>query len=668
VLGRVLRADDDVIGAAPVAVLSHAAWQRRFGGDSAVIGRQLEMHDDGATYTIVGVMPPGLDFPKGTDFWTAIAPSSVPKDMHVIARLARGATPEQAQSEMTAFLRRGDAPEWQRNFTGEARALPGLVVGDTRPALLAFAAASVVLLLITCINVANLLLVRGFARVREIAVRSAIGAGRGRVIVQLLTENSLLAVAGGVTGVAVAAGAVRSFVVLAPSSLPRIDEIGLNAAALGGATGISIVALLLFAIAPAVVASRVDLQSVLRSGARQSDSRASRSAAEFLVAGQVAMALIVLSAAGLIARSLINLERAELSFESSPLIIGNLSFQSSRLGNPAAQTAMLERLTERLEVVPGVQSVAPVVAVPFSGAQGWDGRPTADGQSADEAAANPMLNMEVVTPSYFRTLGIRVLRGRTFTDADRDGAQRVAVLSESAARHYWPAGNAIDGRLFMGRAGDPAFTVVGIVPDTRYRDLRTARPSIYFPLRQSIFPFAPANLAIRTSSASEDIVPAIRQAVAEVDAGVALLRASPFDDYRAAPLAQPRLNAVLLAVFAVASVVLAAIGLFGVMAATVRRRTRELGVRMALGATGADLRRMIVRRGVAIAAGGASLGLLGALSANRLLGALLYEVSPTDGVTIGTVAGILLVVAFVASLIPARWSTRVDPVVALRAD
>jgi putative ABC transport system permease protein len=279
-------------------------------------------------------------------------------------------------------------------------------------------------------------------------------------------------------------------------------------------------------------------------------------------------------------------------------------------------------------------------------------------------ASNPTLNMEVVGPSYFATLGIPILRGRGFTDADDENAQRVIVISESAARHYWPDADPIGKRLI----GPGPNTVIGIVPETRYRDLRDARLSIYFPLRQSAFPYAPSNLAIRTSGPAAQMVPTIRRAIEQTAPDVALVGAAPFERLLEKPLAQPRLNALLLAAFAGAALLLAAVGLFGVMAASVRQRTRELGIRMALGATAQDLRRMVLVRGLVIAAAGLVVGMLGALLANRLLVAMLYEVSPADGATLAVVGVVLVVVAIVATAIPARASTRVDPVVALRAE
>jgi len=625
--------------------------------------------DDGVVYTIVGVMPQGIDYPRGTDFWVPVVPSRLPSDFYVIGRLAPGATPTSARDEMTAFFRRPERSTWQRDLTGVVHTLPRLVLGDTRPALVAFAAAAGLLLLITCINVANLLLVRGLARVREIAVRSALGAGQRQVVGQLLAENALLAVAGGALGVVVAAAAARSFVAVAPAGLPRLDEIQLNAAALAGAVGITGVAMLIFGLAPAVLTSRVELEQALRSGTRQSPGRRSRLGTEALVAGQVALALLVLSAAGLIARSLGKLERAELSLEPSRLLIGELAIRYDQFDTPAKQLSLLERLLPQLRAIPGVRAVTPTVAVPFSGAGGWDGKLAAEGQSLEEATtANPMLNMEVVAPDYFVTLGIPVVRGRGFTDADRAGAPAVVVVSQSTARHFWPGGDPIGKHLRMGAELERTFTVVGVVPDTRYRDLRDARASVYFSLRQSFFPYTPTNLAIRTSGPPAELVPAIRRVIGETAPGVALASAAPFGTFLEGPLAQPRLNALLLAVFAGAAVALAAVGLFGAMATMVRQRTRELGVRMALGATARDVQRMVMRRGLTIAGVGSVAGLLGALVANRLLVVMLYGVTPTDPATLTAVTGFLIGVAALASLIPARSSTRIDAVVALRAE
>jgi predicted permease len=673
VLGRALRPEDDVTGAAPVAVLSYGAWQRYFGGDPGVIGRRLVLHWTGVAQSIVGVMPEGMDYPTGVDFWAPLIPNSFPllnhpvyAELNVVGRLKPNASAAAARAELTNYFARPGADRWFRDVVGVVHSLTNAIVGDVKPAVIAFAAAAGLLLLITCINVANLLLVRGLARTREIAVRSALGAGRAQIVGQLITESALLGLVGALLGVVFATGAVRAFVLFAPAGTPRLGEIHLNATVVAGAITIACLVTLLFALAPALVTSRVELQDVLRSGSRQATaSRRFRLGTEALVVGQVALALLVLAAAGIITRSFMKLERVDLAMNPSNLLITELALPADGFGDTPKQIAFIDALVPRLEAVPGVRAVTPVLTPPFAAVGGVFGQIAAEGQTEDEAAKNPTLIFEVVTPDYFSTFGIRVLRGRSFTEGDRNGAPQVALLSESAARYYWPNADPIGKRL---RAyGDSLVTIVGVVPETRYRDLRDPRRTIYFPLRQSAFP-APTTLAIRTNGRAADLVPAIRRAVREVDPRVAVASAAPFETLLEGPRALPRLNTILLVVFAVAAVALAAVGLLGVMTTMVRQRTRELGIRMALGATSQSLQGMVMRRGLVIAAAGASLGLLGAALGNRLLVAMLYDVSPTDGLTLAVVAGILLVVAAVATMIPARATTRIDPVIALRAE
>lgn len=384
--------------------------------------------------------------------------------------------------------------------------------------------------------------------------------------------------------------------------------------------------------------------------------------------GQVVLAVIVLSGAGLIAKSLIRLEGADLAFDGSPLLIGDLAFRYDQVDNREKQLALLDRILPAVRAVAGVKSVSPVVAVPFAGSGGWDIRLTLEGQSSEAAAGNPVLNMDVVVPEYFATFDITPLRGRGFTEGDREGAPDVVVVSQSAARALWMGADALGKRVSIGGANQRVATVVGIVPDTRYRDLREARASVYFPLRQSPFPFAPMTLAIRTSGAPTDMVPVLRRTLSAIDPSIGLAGASAFDEFLELPLAQPRLNALLLGVFAVAALAIAAIGLFGVVTTMVVQRTREFGVRMALGATGGDLRAMILQRGLSLAIVGLLIGLLVALSVNRLLVALLYGVTPSDPLTMALVALALLAIATLASLIPAYSSSRIDPATALRAE
>ena len=673
-IGRALRPADDLPGAVPVLVLSHRAWQERFRGSPDVLGRRIIMHESGIAYAVVGVMPPGLDYPRGTDVWAAVRAAIPPANMNYIAfdllgRLAPDATPADARNEMTAYFRRDGATEWEHHLQGVARPLATLILGDTRPAVLAFSAAAALLLLISCLNVANLLLVRGLARVREVAVRAALGATRGRVVGQLLTEHAILALVGGALGVLVAVAAVRIFVAFAPAGLPFVEEIHVNGTALAGAFGITALAMLLFALAPAVLSSRAELEQVLRSGARQSATRHSRLLQDGLVAAQVAFALLVLSAAALIGRSLVELQRVDLAFNPSRLMVAELAFRVGHSDAGQQQLVLLEQLLPVLQSLPGVEGVSPVVATPYSSTRSWEGRPALEEQSEEEANSNPMVDIEVVAPSFFSSLGLPVTRGRGFTDEDRKGSPPVVVLSQTAARYYSPDGDVIGKRLRLGPRTDPhVATVVGIVPDTRYRELREAHASIYFPLRQSFFPFAPTTLIIRTSRTTSDVAAALRGMLAETAPDVVLASVEPFDALLAGPLAQPRMNALLLMVFAAAALALAGVGLFGVLATMVRQRTRELGMRMALGASPADLAWLVLRRGLVLAGAGASIGLLGALAANRMLGALLFRVSTTDGVTLAAVTFGVLGVAVAACVVPARASTRIEPAVALRAE
>jgi predicted permease len=674
-LGRSLRPEDDITGAPDVVVLSHRAWQRYFGGDQDIVGRRLVMHASGAAHTIVGVMPPGMEYPEGTDIWAPVIPSSKPfgdapiyAELNIVGRLRRGASAADARDELTTYFARADAPAWQRDVHGVVHSLRAAMIGDVRPAVLAFGSAAGLLLLITCINVANLLLVRGLARVREIAVRAALGAGRARIIGALLTESALLALGGGLVGTALAAAAIRGFIAFAPAGSPQLDGMQLNGTVIGVAIAVTATVTLIFALAPAVVTSRVELHDALRSGSRQGGaSRRFRIGTEALVVGQIALALLVLSVAALIARSLVKLERVDLAFDTSHLLIVELALPYGGFGDTKNQSALLDRLLPRVGAVPGVRAITPVLTVPFVKVGGIFGQLPAEGQSADEMARNPTLILDIVTPDYFETFGIPVLRGRRFSPNDRMGAPPVVMISESAARHYWPDADPIGKRLKFGAEGGMV-TVVGVVPETRYRDLNDPRPSVYFPLAQSTFPVLPMTLAIRADGAPEALVPGIRQAVAEIEPGAALASAAPVATFLEGPLAQARLNAFLLVAFAIASVLLAAVGLFAITATMVRLRTRELGIRMALGATASEVRGLVLRRGMQLGALGTGLGLLGALASNRLLTSMLFDISPTDATTLMTVSLGLLGVAALASAVPARASTRIDPAAALRAE
>jgi predicted permease len=385
------------------------------------------------------------------------------------------------------------------------------------------------------------------------------------------------------------------------------------------------------------------------------------------VAGQLALALVIVSAAALNSQSLINLQRAQLAFEPSHLLVCDLAFRADEYDVVDKQTKLFDRLLPEIGAISGVIAVSPAVAAPFAGLGGWDARLVAEGQSQIEAGQNPMLNAEVVSPDYFRALGVRVLKGRALDDTDRKGALPVVVISQSAAAYFWPRQDPI-GKRFVYPPEDLALTVVGVVDDTRYRDLRDARASIYFPLHQSFFAFGPTTMVIRTVGPPETVISTLRHVVASTAPGVTIARVAPFNQFMRAPLALPRMSTFLLVVFATAALLLAAVGLFGAMASLVRHRSREIGIRMALGASPREVQSMVLRRGLTIAGAGVVVGWLGALLGNRAVRSMLYAVSPTDVSTFAVATALLIGIALIATVLPARAAMRVDPGVAVRAE
>ena len=676
-LGRALRPDDDVAGARPVIVLSHRAWRGRFNGDANIIGRRIAMVENGRTYTIVGVMPQGLDYPTGVDMWAPLVASSTGTgdSVHInypaldlIARLRPGASVASARAELTSYLTRYVAPVWHNELRGTVTMLPDLVLGNTRPALLAVVAAAVLLLLVACVNVANLLLVRAMGRARELVVRSALGASRARITAELLAESGLLAIAGGVAGVVLAVGIVRAFVALAPTTLPRLDEISISGQVFAAGLGITIATMLLFGVSPSLVASRVNVHEVLHGGTRSSGTRRMRATTEALVAGQVALAVVILLATGLVTRSFIKLQQVNLGFDPAHLLVAELALRRDDFTDPHTADVLIDAVVHRVQATPGVAAVSQVFTPPYgSRAGGVSTRLATATQTAEQKRENPMIDIEVVAPNYFAAMRIPVLAGRAISETDREGAPAVVVISQSVASHYWGSGNPLGQRL-EGQGGEHSFTVIGVVPDTRYRELTSTVPTVYIPNRQSFFPVVATTLLVRATGEPAALVSSLRRIVRDVDPRVMIATASTFDALLDVPRAQPRLNAVLLWVFAGATACLASLGLFAVVATMVRHRTREIGIRMAIGATAGDVRRMVLLRGLSLAAGGAIAGVLVGLASSRYVSALLFEVSPNDPSTLVLVPAGMLAAALFASYLPARASTRIDPTLTLRSE
>ncbi len=691
ILGRLLRPEDEreygpnaTNANALVAVISYDAWRRSFGGDSAVIGRHLRLPDMKWNPTIVGVAPPGLDYPRGAELWT---PNVYAGGMDLVARLAPRATLDAARADYLAFVKRD--PDYLKagladHIGARAEPLERMVLGDVKTALITLTTAVAVLLLLACVNIGNLLLLHAAGRTRELAVRRALGAGSADIVQQLSAESAVLGIGGGVLGFGLAQVLLSVFLRLAPAGLPRLDMVRIAPAPLAIAAAATVLAVLLFSLLPVVSTVRCDLSSQLRADARSgTEGRRLRAVRRTLVASQIALALVLLSGAGLLVRSFARLSGLDMGFATSHLSVLGVSMPWDKWvawcggATPKVDSAATNRFRKCMDgwsfqfhdqlvtgfrAIPGVEKASPVAVPPFLGSNVFMTRLMAAGQSEGESSANPWVGMDFVGPEYFDAIGLPILRGRGFTDADREGSPNVAVVTQTIANRFWPGEDPI-GKQVRQAAGSPVITVVGLVGDFHFREHRQATPMLIRPYRQD---FAQGNLVIRTQGALATLLPAIRKAVQAVDPDAALVEARTMDEVIAPQLAQPRLNALLLSAFAFAAVLLAAIGLYGIMASAVSHQTRELGVRLALGATPDRLRAMILRQALTVAGAGALTGLLGALAGSRLITSMLFEVTPTDPVALLGACGLLLAVALLAAYIPARRATRVDPMVALR--
>jgi putative ABC transport system permease protein len=525
------------------------------------------------------------------------------------------------------------------------------------------------LLAIATANVANLLLMRGEHRRTECAVRMALGASRARLVAQPLIEGLVVAGVAATAALAIVRSVLPIVVSLVPDGLPRPESIYIDAHVWAFTAAIAVSAAALAGIVPGLMATRLNLGSGLRTGGRGVAGSASARGRRVLVAAQVALAVTVVASAGLLARSLQRLQTADMGLRADHLILAELDLPSADYGDQVRRRRFFDAVLTRIRAAPGIDAVTPFNALPFAGASGWDVPSfTGEGQTVDQVTANPPLNFEVVQPDYFETLGVRLVRGRGFTDADREGAPSVVIVSDTVAARAWPGGDAIGKRLKFGHidSREPWLTVVGVAATTRYRELATPRPTLYLPADQFMFTFG--RLAVRTTADPSAVARLVRGVVEAVDPAVRVERVAPYTHYLRGPLAWPRFNALLLGVFALSGLLLSAIGLYGVMAASVRQRHREIGVRMAVGATQAHVRRLVVREGLVLATAGGAAGLALALASTRALRGLLYEVQPLDPVSLGGATVVLVAVALAATWLPARRATRVDPVEVLRAE
>jgi putative ABC transport system permease protein len=680
-LGRTLLPEEDAPGREKVVVLSYGLWQRLFGGRPDAVGQKLTLN--GEDYEIVGVMPRDFRdfFNRAAELWRPLAlpPEQFTNDaartnewLSLTGRLRPGMTLEQAQRDMTAFaeqLKREFPDAYPPTWTLLVTSLSERATGRIRPALLVLLGAVGFVLLIACSNVANLLLARAAARLKEVAIRSALGAKRWHLVRQLLAESVLLALGGGALGLVLAYWGVRSLVAFNPDlSAANVNVDGrvmLFTLAISLATG------LLFGLAPALQASKANLQETLKEGGRSSAAdRGGQSLRRALVVAEVALSLMLLVGAGLLIRSFARLQGVSPGFEPGGVLTFNLALPRAKYPSDTAQIAFYDRVLAELAATPGVQSVGATSVMPFGG--DWStGTFTVEGYEPPENGPRPWGDIRIVSPRFLPTLKAPLLKGRMLTDQDAPGAPLAVVVDEEAAKRFWPNEDPVGKRIGRGsRDGQPIWwTVVGVVGHTAHEGLDAERRvQLYYPYRQSGTPFM--SVAVRAAPGGDPsaLVPAVRRAVRAVDKDQPLAGIRTMEELLERSVGQRRLSMLLLGVFAGIALLLASVGIYGVMSYAVTQRSHELGVRMALGAARGNVLRLVMRQGMLLCAAGVVLGLLGALALTRLIAGQLYQVPATDPVTFAAVALLLTGVASVATLVPALRATRVDPVVALREE
>jgi predicted permease len=677
--GRDFLSEEDAPGRNHVVLVSDGTWRRRFGSDPGLVGRNLNL--DGTPHTVVGVLPAGFYFPDPeVEMWVPIGLSAEETDvsqrgneyLSMVARMKPGVSADETQADLDRMsaLALERSPQAAREFFQAngwgawAEPLREHVVARVRPGLLVLLAAVVCVLLIACANVSNLLLARSAARQREIAIRAALGAGRGRLARQLLTESALLALLGGVVGLLVAVWSVDLLVAARPATLPRLNEIRLDLQVVLFTVLVSLAAGMLCGILPAFQAGRSDLFELLKEaapGASPGRSRARLRAA--LVVSQVALALVLLAGAGLLMRTALGLARADPGFQTRSLLTMVLSLPETKYPKPAERVEFIRRLLEALKSLPGAASASAGSLLPFAPG-GNTASFVVDGHRPAPGEPHPIANVRVVAPGYLRTLGIPLQQGREIDERDGEGSPSV-VVDARLARRFWPDGEALGHRLSFEEEDPEWLTVVGVAAEvTDDATHAGARPTIYIP--HSLWARDTMFIALRTAVDPRSLAPAVRRAVATIDPEQPVFAARTMEEYVDDALAQPRFRAALLGVFAAVALVLAAVGLYGMMAYSVAQRRQEIGIRLALGARPADVLRLIVGQGARLALLGVGLGVAGALALTRLLSGLLYSVTPNDPISFSAACALLLAVALAAAYLPARRAARVDPANVLR--
>jgi putative ABC transport system permease protein len=675
-LGRDFTKEEDTYGGAPVAILSDGLWRRRFGGDPQVIGRAITL--GGQSRTVVGVMPAGFWFPEEIDLWLPLAINAAQELgrrqnvlLSTLARLKPGLTPEAARADLSGILERQRQafPGLYANFQARVAGLSERLVGDVRLSLLVLFGAVVFVLLVACANVANLLLARSAARQREMAIRTAVGAGRLRLARQTLTESLLLSLLGGGGGLLAAKWLIRLLVAASPDRIARIKETSVDGRVLGFTCAVMLLTSLITGIFPALQASKIDVNETLKSQSEAGAARGqARRALPALMILELALALILLVGAGLMVKSFLRLMAVPKGFDPDGVLTLALKPGGAKYppGSPQRREYFQDSL-DRVRALPGVRSASLASALPLNGPSLMTSIQI-EGRPRFEPGKAPIIYVNSVSPEFFQTIGLEMRNGRPFTSQDGAETPKVVVINETLARRFFPDENPIGHRLVRGK---DSITIVGVVGDTRNLGLdRPVNPEIYMPLMQN--PGYVSNLVVRATRDQNNpnglpaVAAAIRNQVLSIDPNEPVDQVVTMEERLSNSVAGRRFQALLLGLFAGLAFVIAAVGVYGVISYAVSQRTREIGVRMALGARAGDVMGMVVWRGMRLALTGVALGLAGALALTRVMKNLLFDVSATDPATFTLIALLLVAVALIASCIPARRATKVDPLQALR--
>ncbi|MCA1621651.1 MAG: ABC transporter permease [Acidobacteria bacterium] len=673
VIGRPFTPEEEESGRDQVVLLSHGLWQRRFGGAPSVIGQALTLSDK--TYTVVGVMPPDFKFP--TDRTEAWVPTGfTQKDrtrygshyLSVLARLKPGAQLPQAQSEMDAIAGRlaEQNPQTNSGWGTKVVAWQEDVVGSLRTPLLILSGAVVFVLLIACVNVTNLLLAHATSRSREVAIRMALGASRGRIVRQFLTESVLLSVVGGALGLLLAVWGVGALASLASDTLPGAKDFWVDGRVLAFTAAVSLLTGIVFGLTPALQFSRPDLNETLKEGGRSgSDGGFRNRPRRLLVITEVVMALVLLVGAGLLIRSFQKLRDVSPGFDTQDVLTMNVALPRTRYKEEAKQADFFEKALREVSTLPGVKAAAAVSPLPFGNDMNYGfsiiGRPEFDPNQL------PTANYYLISPDYFRVMGVTLLKGRAFTDNDRQNVPRVAIINETMARKYFPDQDPLGKQIEVSNGSDVTREIVGVVGDVKQYGLDTeVKPQIYEPYLQE--PFFVMTILARTATNPAGMAESIHTRILAVDKDQPVTNVRTMESIVSDSMTKRRFLMTLLSIFAGVALVLATVGIYGVMSYIVSQRTHEIGIRIALGARAADIVKLVVGQAVLLVVVGVVIGLAASFALTRIMSSLLFGVTPTDPPTFAGVSLILIAAALVASYIPARRAMKVDPMEALRQD